>query len=188
MYMRRLIDAILVTILVTLVVMLVTCRTVPERRTEPRYKGVDPRVQSLVNQYKVLGASNGLFFTRDVTIGFTNIGKGPVIGVCYYGNKFREIDVDQYFWDNSTDLSRKAMLFHELTHCYCGRDHDYGFMKYYHAVLRLRMGTFMNKAKPGFMDDGCPLSIMNPYILDDYCMNIHYDSYIKEMFERCAPW
>lgn len=184
--MRLLINVILWGILGILAGFLLVTLRGPDIRTEPHYKGIDKRVENLVNQYKVLAAKNGIFFSHVVTIGFTNIQDKNTLGITHFGSNFREIDVDTAYWNNASEISRKTVLFHELTHSYCGRSHDYGYMKPYSTGLLRVVKVFQPSA--GFLPDSCPLSIMYPYILEDYCMEIHYDYYIHEMFSRCDPY
>lgn len=154
------------------------------KRHAPIHKGVPQELQPLVNEYKVLAARRGIYFDRPVTIGFVKIKSEGTIGVTYVGSSFREIDIDSEFWGRASEEGRKALLYHELTHAYCDRDHDYGPMRYYpppNKILRISNG-------PGYLDDGCPLSVMHPIVLDDWCMSIHYNRYVYEMFDRCLVW
>ncbi len=170
-------------------------------RKAPIHKGVDPQLQPLVNEYKALASEKNLQFKHEVTVGFTDIkesnGKYKAVGVCYYGNDFREIDIDRNEWETSSEWGRKALLFHELTHCYCTRPHDWAKDKKYPEVFMQNVFDYLKrfsllkedkKPKPGYREDGCPISIMHPIVIDDDCMVIYYDQYMKEMFERCQTW
>jgi hypothetical protein len=149
-------------------------------RQSPHYSGVDPKMSKIVNEYLYLAAQHGLKFDTEVTVGFTNINEGSVIGLCHYGSGFREIDVDSGYWEEATNTSRTALLYHELTHCYCGRDHDFGKDNKYDGVNDSR--------KEGRFDDNCPLSLMFPRILPDWCTRKHYAQYTEEMFDRCEEY
>jgi len=47
-----------------------------------------------------------------------------VLGQCSYGyHDQHNITIDLTFWNNSTDLYKELVVFHELGHCYLGRDH-----------------------------------------------------------------
>lgn len=159
----------------------------------PEYTGIDHKVKTLVDKFLSLSAEKDIVFENKVTIGFKKIDYKRVIGVCNYGSFFREIDLDISFWNRSTYISKQALLFHEMAHCYCGRDHDYEDGKQYpddeanRLIISIRY-AFMFKTSPGFYEDGCPLSIMYPVLVDDDCMTIHYNQYIEEMFQRCNPW
>lgn len=170
----------------------VSCSQI-ELKTHPEYKGVDPRTQAILDEYMWLSAQNDLTFYNKVTIGFKVIKAGNVIGLCTYGPTWREIDLDINYWNNSTKLSHLALLFHELSHCYCGRAHDYGEHLDYpesEAARRARAvkWQFEGGPRPGYWVDGCPVSLMYPVVVDNECMKTHYDEYIREMFDRCRPF
>lgn len=146
----------------------------------PEYPGEDPRVIDIVKEYKELATKQGFYFTKQVTIGFSDIQSATVIAFCTFGKGWREIDIDKDFWDRSDYFARKMVVFHELTHCYCDRDHDYGLDKPYVKSKK----TLEN----GYFDDGCAITIMHPVQLFDSCYLAHYDHYVKEMFDRCVTW
>lgn len=159
----------------------------------PEYQGVDPRAQYAVDEFIAIAKIKGIEFTKPVTIGFNLINKDDVIGVCTYGGYFREIDLDIDFWNHRSKLSRLALVFHELTHCYCSRGHDFGEGKAYSEKLtetwRIAMRTrSTKKGTPGYWDDGCATTIMHPILANDDCLKEHYQEYIEEMFDRCEPW
>jgi len=186
--MNRLIDGILIGFLaLVMAAALIHVRPIQTRRT-PIHKGIPPEVQPLVNQYKILAGDHNIHFSRSLTIGFTEIKEDSIIGLCHYGPGFREIDLDKNFWDDATETQKKTLAFHELTHCLCGRGHDYGFMQLYPEASEHRMTFLFFKREKGYMSDGCPLSIMHPIIISDRCIDKHYNHYIEEMWERCAPW
>jgi len=149
-------------------------------RLIPHYDGVDPKLEPYVQEYKTLAKYHGITFNNEVSVGFTNIDQGDIIGQTHYGLYFREIDIDKAYWFNATQITRTTLMFHELTHAYCLRDHDYGDGKKYDKKnLNITEGRFK---------DFCPQSIMFPYELDDNCAMAHYQEYIDEMFERCIPF
>lgn len=163
-------------------------------KIHPDYTGVDPRAQPIVNEYVWLSKQNHLDFDKPVTIGFKKINYKTVIGLCTNAWRWREIDLDIDYWNNSSYTSHVALLFHELTHCYCGRIHDYADGKKYPENTEDRIKDaldWFNKKGPtipGYLEDGCPSTFMYPEILDDSCTLTHYDYYIHEMFDRCDPW
>ncbi len=161
-----------------------SCSTI---KLHPEYKGVDPKVQELVNEYKDLAKIQGITFKNEVTVGFKNIDDGNAVGVTTYGWGWREIALDKDFWSNSNSLKRTALLFHELTHAYCGRPHDYGKDKYYPDPEVLRDPNY-KKPTEGYFPDECPVSLMVPILPEDDCLMIHLGDYEKEMLERCSPY
>lgn len=162
-------------------------------RLAPHYKGVDSKAYDLALEYIRLAENNHIKFTKPITLGFTNIPSSGVVGICWYGKNFREIDIDRKQWERSSQIHRENLLFHELTHCLCGRTHDFGDGEEYpdpeieKAVEFLYEWPFYLK-RAGVYSDGCPLSIMYTRVMPERCMATHRTEYLKEMFNRCNPW
>ena len=133
-------------------------------RLTPDYPGVDAEIAPYVDQWLILAKEYGLKFNHGVTVGFRDINKGYIVGQCNYGMAFREIDIDRKFWERSSDMSRTILVYHELSHCYCDRDHD--------------------KMSKG----GCPTSLMYPEVITDICFLYHYQEYIDELFSVCKEY
>ena len=154
-------------------------------RVTPQYVGVDPRAKQYVDEYLLLSARYHIGFSHNVTLGFTRIEEKHIAGLTYYMGFSREIDIDVNYWDHATDFSRRILVWHELTHAYCGRGHTYGDDKEYSddpqdAAKRI--------PADGFYPDGCPVTVMFPSVLPDICAYYHYWDYIKEMFQHCEPF
>lgn len=166
-----------------------------EPRLTPHFKGIDVKALPLTVEYVKLAQKSNVIFTKPlpITIGFNDINSGMTVGVCFYGKDFREIEIDNKEWFSKSGITRKTLLFHELTHCLCGRDHDYGDGQEYPSVgIMENIEEMLNgwpfyKASPGRYIDQCPLSIMYPYVVSDRCLKIHEKEYFKEMFNRCQP-
>jgi len=159
----------------------------------PEYKDVDPRASKYVEEYLWLSNYNHIHFDKKVTLGFKKIDQGDTIGLCINGGFFREVDIDQDFWSHATERSKYTLVFHELTHCYCGRAHDYGEGAMYpekeaDRITQAVQWTLNGGPRPGYWDDGCPVSLMYPVLVDDDCVATHYSEYVSEMFNRCDPW
>jgi hypothetical protein len=166
----------------------------PKEKPEHSIEITDPEIKVISDSYFDISKRFNLGFSRKVSIGFTKIPKDNVIGLCTFGKDFREIDLDADFWNRASWPSKVALLYHEMTHCYCTREHDFdGGTMYPDGSLRYILDRFTRNMpsplKPeGYLDDGCPKSIMHPIIVDNYCFNKHYGYYIEEMFNRCDPW
>lgn len=193
-------------LLLLIVVFFVTNCTQPPIKAEkakpaPEHVGeaVDPELKVIVDEFFSLSKRFNITFQNEASIGFSNLDKykKTAIGLCTYGDGWREIDIDKNYWKRATWLSKIALVYHELAHAYCDRRHDYGKNKKYQdpeiqAIIdifnpeRIPMSLIMTP--PGFFDDGCPLSLMHPTIIDDVCTKKHYDHYVREMFERCDPF
>jgi hypothetical protein len=163
-------------------------------RFKPRYKGVDPIIAPLVNEYLDLAKDRGLKFRHKVTVGFMNIKDSNVIGMCHYDAFFREIDIDRNYWNHASKISRAILLKHELTHCYCNRNHDYKGIPYsstdedFALHKDFGMTGHITHNTEGYYADRCAKSIMFPKILTDDCTKAHYADYEAEMFDGCEAW
>jgi hypothetical protein len=155
----------------------------------------DPTLKQITEEFFHLSKRNNVTFKEKVTIGFSSIEKDKIIGTCTYGNNFREIDLDIEFWERADWMSKVALVYHEMAHCYCRRMHDFDDGKAYPETV---MGILIDFAMirqpltpmqpPGYFYDHCPKSIMHPTILDSQCFQKHYPHYVKEMFARCEPF
>lgn len=176
------------------IVSLTSCSSLfPDIKFSPQYPGVDPQVQYLVDEYVKLSELNRLIFDKKVTVGFKKINRGNVIGICTFGSNWREIDLDVDFWEYNSDTERLALVFHELTHCYCARAHDWAAGHSYPSTESARIKEakiWLNDGgpRPGYLEDGCPSSLMHPVVVEEECVLTHYDYYISEMFDRCQPY
>lgn len=133
----------------------------------------------------------GIRFTRNIGVSMTKIEKPNVIGLCYYLGTYRQIELDTLFWKFSDSHQRLALIFHELTHCYCSRKHDFDGVKYPETDQEKAEAHKKYKEtgeRHGYYDDGCPRSIMHPTVVDGFCIQLHYGEYIMEMFDRCRAY
>ncbi len=158
----------------------------------PEWHDIDPKAKPLHDEYIDLAKQNHLTFKHTVNIGFKHINEGNAIGVCYYF-KNREIDIDIDYWNHNSDTQRKILLFHELTHCYCERGHDWAKDKNYPETyidkkIQFLRTVFFGTRKAGYFEDDCPMSLMSPTIVSDFCYYEHGDRYLQELFERCNEY
>lgn len=171
-----------------------------QNKTKPQFVGIDSEFQTIVDEFKELSAEHDIVFTKAITIGFTKIRTSKAtekqgvrtIGVCYRNDNWREVDIDKKNWASSSYISRIALLFHELAHCYCNRNHDWAKDKAY-PETEDRVGRLIERLKPlkegGFYEmDACPLSLMYPVIPNEECLKTHGNEYLKEVFNRCDPY
>src|ERR1700722_13545357 len=163
-----------------------------KNKPAPVYKTMDPKLAPIVHDYKAMAKKHDIKFTHDATIGFTDIHHDDVVGICNYGTTWREIDLDRAYWKKLTERQQRELAYHELSHCYCLRKHDYEAGGGYAEPKR---ASLVRSEKPpfffisaGFFVDGCPTSIMYPYVLGDSCIKYHAKHYQDEMFERCTPY
>ena len=160
----------------------------------PEHKGVDKAFVSYVEEYKRLAKINGVTFKKDVTIGFSSLkgedkkgSKEHIVGLTTYGAGWREIDIDELYWKKTSEIKHFTLLMHELTHAYCDRNHDFGNGTLY---VDPKTGKPSKESYKGHYKDKlkCPTSVMFPLVLEDDCVIMHYDDYVKEMFNRCKPY
>ena len=153
---------------------------------------VDPKLEPLAKEYRDLAEIAKIKFTHTIGADFKRMEEPNVIGVCYSSPGYRQIEIDTLFWSQADSYQRMALMYHELTHCYCGRNHDYKGRDYPdNATIYISEASLAEDKKkpiPLYYDDGCPRSIMHPYIVPTHCMKVHYSEYITEMFERCVPY
>jgi hypothetical protein len=180
--------AILISLLVSGLMACCTITLGVSRRLEPRYKGVDPQVASYVNEWLNIAKEHGFKFDKIVTVGMMTIDRPSVVAQCNYGDKFREIDVDPTYWAQFKSITRMAMIFHELGHCYCDRSHDYVFGNHLKGYGNDESSRKDPKKKDGFFSDGCPISFMFPTVAEDSCTLSHYSEYVDELFKACEPY
>lgn len=122
------------------------------------------------------------FYQKDalktLKISEQTIKDGKIVGVCkIYTNQKVEIVVDSNFWKNSGSERREILMLHELTHCLCkvGHEHDEG--EYEEDSLK--------DLRHGFLEDGCPASLMYPVVVPVECFQKHKDHYRYEVRLRC---
>lgn len=109
-----------------------------------------------IDQFKI----DNLVIKSVTPFGSSNLGPGfRTIGMCYRDHLNADntisflIEIDSDVWDNSRELDRESLLFHELGHCLLDRDHRDGV-----------------------------LSLMNSLAVSGEAFSLQYDAYIKELF------
>jgi hypothetical protein len=129
------------------------------------HKAVDPELKKYVYDF-----SKEVKKLHKVRIGFKDItlkiGKGNIIGMCTFSvyPLGPEIDIDRGYWKQATSLERRALIYHELTHCYCtSLLHDESIMP----------------------NDSCPASIMYPSSFDEQCLEQYWYEYIIDLRQIC---
>lgn len=110
-----------------------------------------------------------------------------VVGICYTFGPLSFIQINEYWWkENTNELEREQLIFHELAHCILYEHHTQptsseGFMGWVEGKM-FDWGFF--KARKKYLRDYCPSSYMNPSVLGRECISKHYDYYIEELFKR----
>lgn len=91
----------------------------------------------------------------NLTVGFSEL-EDSTIGICQL--LITEIIIDPIYWASASRLQRKALIYHESCHC---------LSLEYHSDPNITLV------------DGCPLSIMNPSSLSNYCLSRHFTWYFE---------
>lgn len=96
-----------------------------------------------------------------VSVSFVNdLKDGETIGECNNSVKnVRKILISTPYWSTSSSIQHKALIYHELGHCYLNRSH------------RLDL----------YFSDNCPKSLMYPSLPSDLCIISHDQEYLFEL-------
>jgi hypothetical protein len=167
------------------------CTTINVNHAPKKSDFVDPQLRKYVNEYMDLAKIMNIRFDRTIGADFIKVEEPNVIGLCYYMVGYRQIQIDLAFWRYADTWQRTALVYHELTHCYCTRKHDFEGKKFADTdAERKEEYEHWKKTgeRPGYFEDGCPKSLMHPTIVESFCMQLHYGEYILEMFDRCSAY
>ena len=112
-----------------------------------------------------------------------------ILGTCNYGfgvwNNY--ITFNEDWWKNKyvSDLERWVTFVHESGHCVLNREHPYELDALGSLLLKIDRFLVLAGVKKSsyFLEDGCPITLMNPTIVNLYCINKHYTYYLKELYE-----
>ncbi len=115
------------------VVLLISCQTdifqelENVQPSEPQYNKVDERLWLYFERFENEADTRGLSIdlnTHNTTGEIEQITDDGVAGTCQYGTHINHVTVDIKFWNNSSELLREFVVFHELGHCVLERDHE----------------------------------------------------------------
>lgn len=158
-----------------------------------KFRGINPKIGKYLNEYSTLAEKRGLGTSKEllknITAGFGRIGKDSgTVGTCTpnFGGG-GEIEIDILYWKNKGDLTRRALVYHEATHCICGREHTYNYGKPYDETRKDPQSEWSKEQlkENGYFEDKCSVSLMHPKMQSDECLKTHWDHYVGEMFEGC---
>jgi hypothetical protein len=94
----------------------------------------------------------------DIPINFDNISE-EYAGICQqWSNGYAEILISSPYWQYASEREKISLVFHELGHCHQHRAHT---------------NTYLG--------DSCPVSLMDPYTVSQWCLDEHWDYYIDEL-------
>ena len=91
------------------------------------YSNVSPNLWNYFQRFEEEALSRGFFVDlnqQELTAEIMEISEEGVAGTCTYSSLApNHIVIDQSFWNQSGDLFREMVIFHELGHCVLFRDH-----------------------------------------------------------------
>lgn len=125
---------------------------------------IDSELMPIVQIFLNEGMKRGLYYSvNEIDIVYDTL-KSPKVGVCEKSidgmNKlYRKIKVDRTYWMYN-QVMREQLMTHELGHCILNRPH---------------ISTYKY---------GLPVSVMNPYVLDEWEFRVNRTYYYNELFGR----
>lgn len=119
-----------------------------------------------------------------LSLGKKRLNSKSAIGICkiFTTNGGPEILVDKDFWAIANESEREALVLHELGHCLCGLDHQHFEGSYGDESVPRKVS---DRLKKGYLEDGCPNSLMHPIVISPSCYSKHRDHYRFELRLRC---
>lgn len=137
----------------------------------PRPHSIDPVFFSKYQRFLSYAVDHHVILETEkvdnLSIHFNEIHYGDgtewIVGLCTqriytYGPPELSIDVDIKFWSDADDLTREALIFHELGHCLLNREHNNDTL------------------------NGVPVSLMHHSVVKSKDFGVSYDAYIDELF------
>ncbi len=91
---------------------------------------VDEKLVPYFEQFRIEAKKRGIIFDNSVEHieGYLqNITDNGVVGACRRSNdpsENKSVFIDKPYWNISTNLEREYVVFHELGHCFLGREHN----------------------------------------------------------------
>jgi len=87
---------------------------------------VDPNLESYFDSFEAAALARGIevdLTKAGIEALLVPINDGAVIGKCSSSASSKKISIDSYYWKTANRLERELVVFHELGHCFLGRDH-----------------------------------------------------------------
>jgi hypothetical protein len=127
---------------------------------------VDPALEPYLDSFLELLPDNSRLY-KGISLQFTgDLGPGSSpnttkIGICYYSSRGKPVIlIDKQDFYSLNEEVKNTLILHELGHCALGRGHT-------------------NR----FLSDNCPISLMNPIVVNKNCWNTHKEYYINELMK-----
>jgi hypothetical protein len=109
--------------------------------------------------------------------------EGMTAGICWKlpddnGDVEVSVQIDRKVWARASEGRRDALIMHELGHCLCNLGHQ-------HFEGAYKEETFPFSEKLGYLEDGCPVTVMHPNLMTGECFEAHKSLYEYELKLRC---
>ncbi|MHA1675724.1 MAG: hypothetical protein ACTSU6_00945 [Candidatus Njordarchaeales archaeon] len=150
---------------------------------------IDPTFNPYIKEFIYI--SKGLVNKDDfknISIKFKTYPKNSyVVGTCSMTPWARYVSINKEWWRyNKSQFDREQLVYHEFGHCILYRDH---VSDAYSNPIIEKLSEMLHRLgiinKRGLLlEDGCPSSYMDPYVLSNYCISAHYRYYLNELFEE----
>lgn len=93
-----------------------------------QFPNVDPELWKFYQAFELEANRRGFEYdlnALNISGEIKEIAQTNVAGSCRFGNHIdNEVTIDQTFWNNSSEVYKEFVVFHELGHCVLLRDHD----------------------------------------------------------------
>jgi hypothetical protein len=173
--------------LLLLLMFLVACAALTkEKDLNQDFNGVHPDLAPYLADFlELVGPDYNDSALSGLSMAIKPLNEGDVVGLCkrFTVNGGAEILVDSTFWDLNTQEKKEVLIFHELGHCLCwlGHEHFEGdYSKGENAPKDKKA-----RHKKGFLEDGCPVTVMHPNVMPTSCYERHKEHYRWELRLRC---
>jgi len=118
---------------------------------------LDPRKNDLTDpqfdEYKTRFEKTFNKDTKSIPITMGDNGQN-IIGVCFYYHRFkqREIQINEKYWNQASDVEREMLIFHEGSHCLLNEDHRNGTIIYNDDIILIyKITHFRNRSWARFV-------------------------------------
>lgn len=117
----------------------------------------------------------GIEIPAGITVGFYYNPKEPrVLGYCNHLSY--EIAINERAWSDMDNVSRRALMYHELAHCVMGVRHFVLSDTFWG-----QLDIFFGGHEYHIDIRGCPSSLMSPYIPFPSCIERHWEHYVEQL-------
>jgi hypothetical protein len=148
---------------------------------------IDPEFMDFVNDFVIRSEGQiGNAHVRKLSMQFANL-EGSTIGVCYWQRPWEpyiRVEIDRAYWHTEDVFHQWSLIFHELGHCLCNREHTLNPRSW---VVQWLDSLNIRHQRHWTFPDGCPRSVMNPTDFSSECVAQHQEEYIREIFSGCQP-